>query len=56
MPRFTVDPVAIRAAVASIERLPQDRERDSSSKPAEVLEFLGIAPGMRVLDMNAATG
>jgi predicted methyltransferase len=46
----------IRAAVANPARLAEDFERDPSSKPAEVLEFLGIAPGMRVLDMNAATG
>lgn len=42
--------------LASTERLVADRDRDPSSKPAEVLAFLGIAPGMRVLDMNAATG
>lgn len=38
------------------DRLAEDFERDPGSKPAEVLEFLGLAPGMRVLDMNAATG
>jgi predicted methyltransferase len=47
---------AITAAVENPERLEEDRTRDSSSKPAEVLEFLGLGPGMRVLDMNAATG
>jgi predicted methyltransferase len=54
--RFSVDAAAIRAAVASPTRLAEDFARDPSSKPAEVLEFIGIAPGMRVLDMNAATG
>ncbi|HET8699864.1 MAG TPA: SAM-dependent methyltransferase [Gammaproteobacteria bacterium] len=53
---FTVDRAAIDAAVSDPERPAADRDRDSSSKPAEVLAFLGIAPGMRVLDMNAATG
>ncbi len=52
----SVDVAAIGAAVASPDRLAEDFERDSSSKPAQVLEFLGIAPGMRVLDMNAAAG
>jgi predicted methyltransferase len=56
MRSFTVDSSAIHAAVASPARLAEDFERDSISKPAEVLEFLGLAPGMRVLDMNAATG
>jgi predicted methyltransferase len=53
---FTVDAPAIRAAVASPDRLAEDFARDAGSRPAEVLEFLGLAPGMRVLDMNAATG
>jgi predicted methyltransferase len=38
------------------ERFARDRARDPTSKPAEVLAFVGIAAGMRVLDMNAATG
>ncbi|HZF29403.1 MAG TPA: hypothetical protein VE907_09815 [Gammaproteobacteria bacterium] len=54
--RFTVDRAVIESAVTSPERLAADRDRDPSSKPAEVLEFLGIARGMRVLDMNAAAG
>jgi predicted methyltransferase len=53
---FDIDRAAITSAVANPDRLAADRERDPSSKPAEVLEFLGVAPGMRVLDMNAATG
>ncbi len=58
-PRVTpraADRAAIAAAIAHPERLAEDRERDASSKPAEVLELFGLAPGMRVLDMNAATG
>ncbi|HEX5049708.1 MAG TPA: hypothetical protein VFX89_21520, partial [Gammaproteobacteria bacterium] len=51
---FTV--AAIETAVSNPNRLPADRDRDSSDRPAEVLEFLGVAPGMRALDMNAATG
>jgi len=34
----------------------QDVARDAASKPAEVLAFFGVAPGMTVLDLNAATG
>ena len=33
-----------------------DLSRYATSKPAEVLAFFGIAPGMTVLDLNAATG
>ena len=34
----------------------EDRASDATSKPAEVLAFLGVSPGMTVLDVNAATG
>ena len=46
----------MEAAVSSPERPAADRNRDPSSKPAEVLAFLDIAAGLRVLDLNAATG
>jgi predicted methyltransferase len=46
----------IREAVAHPDRPTDDRARDASSKPVEVLEFFGIRPGMVVLDLNAATG
>lgn len=42
--------------MAHPDRLAADLERDSSDKPGEVLEFLGLAPGMRVLEMNAGGG
>jgi predicted methyltransferase len=54
--RFAVDPAVIRAAVSDPARPDADRARDLGSKPAEVLEFVGIAAGMRMLDMNAASG
>jgi predicted methyltransferase len=54
--RLVTDRAAIDAAVADPRRLAEDRERDPSSKPADVLELFGIAAGMRVLDLNAATG
>jgi predicted methyltransferase len=46
----------IAAAVTDPNRPPEDRDRDPRSRPAEVLEFAGIEPGMRVLDLGAASG
>ena len=43
-------------AVANVARPEADRARDEGRKPAEVLEFLGIAPGMTVLDMFSGGG
>jgi predicted methyltransferase len=55
-PSRTAGASVIAAAVADAARLPEDFERDASSRPREVLEFFGVASGMRVLDLNAATG
>lgn len=44
------------AAVAHPERTAKDRDRDAGRKPAEVLAFFGIAPGMDVLDMFSGGG
>lgn len=44
------------AAVANEARPEGDRNRDASRKPAEVLEFIGIEPGMIVLDMFSGGG
>ena len=44
------------ASIASEERLEKDRERDERSKPATVLEFFEIQPGMRVLDLFSGGG
>lgn len=46
----------IAAALADPARPAADLPRDATSKPAEVLAFFGLVRGMRVLDMNAATG
>lgn len=43
-------------AVGNPARPEADRERDAQRKPAEVLEFLGIEPGMVVLDMFSGGG
>ena len=43
---------AIAAAVAdTANRSPENVERDAGRKPAELLQFLGLKPGMRVADM-----
>lgn len=44
------------AALASEARPEGDRARDAGRKPAEVLEFMGIEPGMTVLDMFTGGG
>ena len=44
------------AALATPGRLDSDREQDSGRKPAEVLEFFGVQPGMSVLDLYAGAG
>ncbi|HEX7113810.1 MAG TPA: methyltransferase domain-containing protein [Steroidobacter sp.] len=53
----TAEPAsAIDAAIASTERLPDDYKQDEWRRPAEVLEFMGLEPGMRVLDYFSAGG
>jgi predicted methyltransferase len=33
-----------------------DKQRDADRKPAEVIEFIGIEPGMTIMDVMAASG
>jgi predicted methyltransferase len=47
---------AIEASVSNAARSDADRARDETSKPVAVLGFLGIEPGMRVLDLLSAGG
>ncbi len=42
--------------LASSSRPQADRDRDAGRKPAQVIEFLGITPGMSVIDLIAAGG
>lgn len=44
----------ITQAVANNARPEADTQRDTSRKPAEILEFFGIEPGMNVLDILLA--
>jgi predicted methyltransferase len=52
----TVDKAAIAAAVASTDRPEADSARDANRKPDQVLEFMGVQPGMVVADLMAAGG
>jgi predicted methyltransferase len=49
-------PDAIAAAVADPGRPQSDVKRDTLRKPAEMLEFAGIKPGMKVMDMIPGGG
>ena len=47
-------PVSITAAVASSDRQPDNVKLDAGRKPAQVLAFAGLKPGMHVLDLFGA--
>jgi len=51
-----LDVDALRQALTSDERSADDRARDAGRKPAETLAYLGIEPGMTVVDLIAAGG
>ena len=55
LPTFAADPV-IEKAVANPQRTADDRERDARDKPAEIMEFAGVKPGMVVADIFSAGG
>ncbi len=56
-PAAAADSTALaRAAVANPARPEKDRTDDAARKPATVLAFAGIAPGMTVLEMEAGSG
>jgi len=46
----------LRELLAGGSRAESDRARDAGRRPADVLEFLGIGTGMRVIDVIAAGG
>lgn len=46
----------LRTLLASENRAEADRLRDAGRRPADVIEFLGIEKGMRVMDVMAAGG
>lgn len=49
-------PGNIAKAVAAPERSAKDRERDARDKPAELLAFAGVKPGMKVADVFGGGG
>lgn len=49
-------PAAIRAAVDAPDRSDADRRLDEGRRPAEILAFFGIEPGMHVADLGAGSG
>ena len=44
------------ALVAAPDRTDADRALDAGRHPAQMLEFLGVAPGMKVAELGAARG
>lgn len=53
---FALDKEALRQAISGPDREVIDFVRDEVRKPVEVLDFLGLEPDMRVLDLYAAGG
>jgi len=49
-------PSWIRDIVAAPDRSKDDRALDAGRKPARMLDFFGIKPGMRVAELGAGTG
>lgn len=50
------EPALYAAALAASDRPAEARELDESRKPAEVLAFLGLEPGMTAADLLTGTG
>src|SRR5712671_8005867 len=44
------------AVLDAADRTESDRKLDAGRKPAEMLDFLGVKPGMKVEDVGAAAG
>jgi predicted methyltransferase len=55
-PLFAQNESEILAAVADDERPGEDREGDAERKPAEVLAFARVGPGIQVADLMAGSG
>src|SRR3954454_15307957 len=47
---------SLAAAVAAPDRRPDNVKLDEGRKPAAVLQYLGLRPGMHVLDLFGANG
>lgn len=55
-PPGKLDAAQAAAIVAAPDRSDRDKKRDEHRKPAELLVFVGIAPGMHVADLGAGGG
>jgi predicted methyltransferase len=56
-PVATSDTAApIANAIGGAWRSDEDRSRDAARRPAEVLKFWGLAPGMAILEVQAGAG
>jgi predicted methyltransferase len=55
-PAVADDSAAVATALAAGSRSEADQARDAGRKPARVVAFLGIEPGMTVVDLIAASG
>jgi predicted methyltransferase len=55
-PAPTADTTAIEASIANGERSKEDKDQDSWRRPAEVLTFMELRPGLHTLDYFAASG
>ncbi len=53
---YAGDADALAATLSSGDRADADKVRDAGRKPAEVVTFLGVASGMTVIDLIAASG
>lgn len=51
-----IDVAAVNQALASADRSDADKALDAARKPAQVLDFLGLEPGMTVLDVMSGGG
>ncbi len=56
VPEPAVAPADLSSKLAGDVRFAGDSARDAGRKPVEVLDFLGIGPGMAVIDLMAASG
>jgi predicted methyltransferase len=55
-PEQPLSPDKISAIVAAPDRAPADRINDIRRKPADMLAFIGVRPGMVAMDVSAARG
>ncbi|HEY7004961.1 MAG TPA: methyltransferase [Sphingomicrobium sp.] len=53
-PAAAPKPQTLAAAVAAQDRKPDNVKLDAGRKPAQLLQFLGLKPGMHVLDLFGA--